>query len=230
MELSHWAGNGQQKARLLLHLTAAAHLGYAIYYDYRYAQLPQLAVELRLEAPIGGKFKYMTFLDGLVQLSYFFLALVYDLTRIRLLRHLRDYALASFVVPLALTVSLTFWTLYWIDRESIYPELLDLVYPNWLNHAMHTFVLVYSLLELCITRHRYPARRRGLAGLGAFMAAYLTWMYFVWLATGIWVYPFLGALHWPLRLVFFVLIIALGFVYYVLGELINFVLWVRPGA
>ncbi|XP_036671701.3 androgen-induced gene 1 protein [Drosophila suzukii] len=214
-------------ASLLLHLTAAVHLGYAIYYDYRFAQMPELAVTLRLEPPMGGKFKYMTFLGGLLQFGYYALALTYDLLRRRSLRKLRDYILATFVVPLALTVGMTFWTLYGIDRESIYPELLDLVYPNWLNHAMHTFVVVYALVEMGVTRHQYPPRRRGFAGLGAFMAGYLVWLHFVWFRTGIWVYPFLGGLQWPLRILFFALIMALGFGYYLLGEHVNLVLSVR---
>uniref|UniRef100_A0A6P4E0F6 Androgen-induced gene 1 protein-like n=1 Tax=Drosophila rhopaloa TaxID=1041015 RepID=A0A6P4E0F6_DRORH len=174
MDRRNWS-NG---ARLLLHLSAVVHLGYAIYYDFRFAQLPQLAVTLRLEPPMGGKFKYMTFLGGLVQFGYYALALTYDLFRMRSLRSLRDYMLATFVVPLSLTVSFTFWTLYVIDREAIYPGLLDLVYPSWLNHAMHTFVVVYALIELGITRHRYPHRSRGFAGLAAFMVGYLVWIHY----------------------------------------------------
>ncbi|XP_039486501.1 androgen-induced gene 1 protein [Drosophila santomea] len=212
------------RARLLFHLLATVHLGYAIYFDWRYAQLPQVAVTLRLEPPIGGKFKYMTFLGGLLQLGYYALALTFDLLRLRSLRKLRDYIFASFAIPLSLTVGLTFWTLFAIDRESIYPVLLDLVYPNWLNHTMHTFVVIYAIVELGITRHRYPERRRGLTGLGAFMVGYLVWIHIVWFRTGIWVYPFLGGIAWQLRVLFFVLIMVLGFVYYLLGERVNLVL------
>lgn len=224
MERRSWSVDAR-RGRLLLHLTAAVHLGYAIYYDVRYAQLPQLAVDLRLEPPIGGKFKYMTFLGGLLHLSYYTLALAYDLLRIRSLRSLRDYVMASLVVPLALTVGVTFWTLYGIDRETIYPAILDLIYPNWLNHAMHTYVVVYALVELGVTGHRYPDRRRGFAGLGVFMAGYIMWVHFVWLKTGIWVYPLLGALVWPLRILLFATIVGLGFVYYLIGERVNSVLW-----
>ncbi|XP_017059399.2 androgen-induced gene 1 protein [Drosophila ficusphila] len=226
MERSNWPVSAR-KARLLLHLTASLHLGYAIYFDYWFAQLPQLAVVLRLEPPIGGKFKYMTFLGGIIQFVYYFLALTYDLVRLSSLRTLRDYMMASFVVPLSLTVSLTFWTLFAIDRESIYPVVLDLVYPGWLNHAMHTFVVVYALLELAITHHRYPSRMKGFIGLGLFMVGYLAWIHFVWWVTGIWVYPFLGGIPWFLRVGFFILVMVLGFVYYRLGEHINHVIWER---
>ncbi|KAH8296001.1 hypothetical protein KR054_000341, partial [Drosophila jambulina] len=224
MERSSWTGNAR-RARLLLHLSAAVHLGFAIYYDCRYAQLPQLAVQLGLEPPIGGKFKYMTFLAGLVHCFYYSLALAYDLLGIRLLQRLRDYVMASFVVPLALTVSVTFWTLYAIDRDAIYPPILDLVFPNWLNHTMHSCVVVYALLELGLTRHRYPLRRRAFVGLGVFMAAYLVWIHFVWLMTDVWVYPFLGVLAGTLRFLFFAALVALGFGYYLMGEWINRAIW-----
>ncbi|XP_017080111.1 androgen-induced gene 1 protein [Drosophila eugracilis] len=217
-------GNWSNRARLLLHLSAAVHLGYAIYFDFKFTQLPQLAVTLRLEPPMGGKFKYMTFLSGLVQFGYYTLALTYDILRMGSLRKLRDYMFATLVIPLALTVGLTFWTLYGIDRESIYPSLLDFIYPNWLNHTMHTFVVVYAFVELGITRHRYPKRSRGFFGLGAFMSGYLVWIHYVWFRTGIWVYPFLGGIDWPLRVLFFALIVVLGFVYYLFGEHVNLVL------
>ncbi|XP_034121580.1 androgen-induced gene 1 protein [Drosophila guanche] len=223
-------GNGfvhAYKTRLLLHLVAATHLGCAVRHDYLYARLPQLAVELRLEAPMGGKLKYLTFLSGLLQFAYYLLALVYDVLRARRLRLLRDFLLASYVVPLGLTVSLTFWTLCAIGQESIYPGLLDLIYPAWLNHALHSFVVLYALLELCISQHRYPPRSRGLAGLALFMASYLAWLHYIWLRTGIWVYPFLGALSATVRLLFLALIVALSFAYYLLGERTNAVLWPR---
>ncbi|XP_034655718.1 androgen-induced gene 1 protein [Drosophila subobscura] len=226
MELGHCFVHAY-KTRLLLHLVAATHLGCAVCYDFLYARLPRLAVELRLEAPIGGKLKYLTFLCGLLQCAYYLLALVYDVLRARRLRLLRDFLLASYVVPLALTVSLTFWTLLAIGRESIYPGLLDLIYPAWLNQTLHSFVVLYALLELCLTQHRYPPRSRGLAGLALFMAAYLAWMHFIWLRTGIWVYPFLGALSATVRLLFLALIVGLSFVYYLLGERVNAVLWPR---
>ncbi|KAH8264875.1 hypothetical protein KR038_006190 [Drosophila bunnanda] len=224
MERRSWTGNAH-RASLLLHLSAAVHLGFAIYYDCRYTQLPHLAVELRLEPPIGGKFKYMTFLSGLVHCFYYILALTYDLLRIRVLRQLRDYVMASFVVPLAFTVGVTFWTLYAIDRDSIYPPILDLVYPMWLNHTMHSFVVVYAVLELSLTQHRYPLRRKAFTGLGIFMAAYLVWIHFLWLMTGIWVYPFLGAFAGLFRALFFAGIVGLGFGYYLMGEWINKVIW-----
>ncbi|XP_030373074.1 androgen-induced gene 1 protein [Scaptodrosophila lebanonensis] len=214
--------------RLVVHVAATTHLSIAIYYDYNFAILPKLAMDLQLEPPYGGKFKYLTFICGIIQTSYYTLALAYDVVGGRRIRRLRDYLLATYVVPLALTVSFTFWTLYSIDREGIYPKVLDLVYPNWLNQAMHTYVVIYGVAELCVTRHIYPSRRHGFAGLAMFMVWYLGWLHLLWYRTGIWVYPFLGALSWYVRILFFAIIIGLAFVYYMLGQYLNYVLWVRP--
>lgn len=30
----------------------------------------------------------------------------------------------------------TFWSLYLVDRELVYPKLLDNFIPQWLNHGM----------------------------------------------------------------------------------------------
>ncbi|XP_023161499.2 androgen-induced gene 1 protein [Drosophila hydei] len=213
------------KTRLLLHLLATVHLGYAIYYEYFYAQLPSVAVQLGLLAPVGGKFKYLTFLNGLLQCGYYLLASLHDLLRLQRLQQWRDYLLACLVLPLALTLSVTFWTLCAIDGESIYPYFLELIYPKWLKWTMHCHVAVYALLELCTTAHQYPKRGRGLAGLTAALILYLIWIYFVLFYTGIWIYPFLGALMPATRLCFFAAIILLACGYYLVGERINQVLW-----
>ncbi|KAL7734922.1 hypothetical protein ACLKA6_011193 [Drosophila palustris] len=213
--------------RLLLHVVATLQLGYAVYYDYHYAKLPAMAVELRMEAPLGGKFKYLTFLNGLLQTGYHLLALSCDLWTLRGLHRLRDYLLASIVLPLGLTVSITFWALCGLYRESVYPDFLVRIYPVWLNQTMHTHVVVYALLDLCVAPHRYPQRKQGLAGLGIAMGCYLVWLHLVHYSTGIWVYPFLSALFAPLRWCFFALIVGLSFGCYLLGERLNYALWAQ---
>ncbi|KAH8299474.1 hypothetical protein KR044_001744 [Drosophila immigrans] len=214
-------------ARLLLHVVASGHLGYTVYYDYRYVQLPELATELRMVPPLGGKFKYLTFLNGLLQTVYYLLATTHDLYPWPGLRQLRDFLLASFVVPLALTVSVTFWLLRGINGEYIHPPLLDEIYPTWLTHTMHSLIVVYAVLELCLAPHRYPRRRRGFTALGIILASYLAWLYLVKIWTGIWVYPFLGGFFAPLRWCFFAVIVSLAFCYYVLGEQLNYALWAQ---
>jgi len=48
-------------------------------------------------------------------------------------------------------VTTTFWTLYIIDRELIFPASLDKIYPVWLNHmwvsvCVHLYI-VYTLRD-----------------------------------------------------------------------------------
>ncbi|ALC43699.1 CG6149 [Drosophila busckii] len=213
------------RRNLCLHLLALGHLGYATYYDYKYAQLPLLAVELRLEPTMGYKFNYLTFLNGLLQSSYYLLAVACDLLPARALSRWRDFLLASLVVPLALTVSITFWLLYALPSYVIYPQLLQQIYPRWLNHSLHSFVVLYALLELCLTPHRYPRRREGFMCLGLSLAGYLLWLHVVHHHTHIWAYPFLHAFSTPLLYCFFAFIVGAAFGYYALGELLSAAAW-----
>lgn len=212
-------------SRLLLHVVASINLGYALYYEFRSAQLPQLVLELRLEAPMGGKLKYLTVLVGLLQFGYYLLALVHDVRPKRQLLVLRDFVFASLGLPLALTISVTFWMLYFINGEFIYPYFLDQVYPRWHKQTMHTHVVVYMLLELYLAPHQYPRRYRGLLVLGLAMFSYLMWLLMVRLLTGQWVYHFLDGLSPVTLYFFFALVTGSSFGYYLLGECLNHKLW-----
>lgn len=212
-------------SRLLLHVLASVQLGYALYYDFRFAELPQLAYDLQLEAPIGGKLKYLSVLVGLLQFGYYLLALLHDLRPNRQLLELRDFMFASLVLPLALVVSVTFWLLYLINGEYIYPYFLEQVYPGWHKQTMHTHVAVYALLELYLAPHHYPRRNRGLVVLGLAMFGYLLWQLTVRFLTGQWVYLFLDGLSLIMLCFFFLLITGSSYGYYLLGEWLNQKLW-----
>lgn len=210
---------------MLLHVVACIHLGYALYYDFISAQLPLMVHELRLEAPMGGKLKYLTVLVGLLQFGYFLLALAHDVRPKKQLLGLRDFVFASLGFPLALTISVTFWMLYFINGGYVYPYFLDQVYPWWHKQTMHTHVVVYMLLELYLAPHQYPRRYRGLLVLGLAMFSYLMWLLMVRFLTGHWVYHFLDGLS-PFTLsFFFALVTGSSFGYYLLGESLNHKLW-----
>lgn len=219
-----WLAN-MHKTSLVLHLLAGVHLGYTVYYEYLYVQMPYLAIYFGVLPTVGGKFKYLTFLNGVLQCIYYLIAILHDLLRLRRLRQLRDYLLASLVLPLALTVSLTFWTLCVIDGESIFPSFIQVIYPEWLNWTMHCGVSIYPFLDLYISAHQYPKRSHGLSALTTALLLYLIWMYYVVYSTGKWIYPFLGALLPVTRICFFAVVIVAAFGYYLVGERINYALW-----
>ncbi|KAH8418742.1 hypothetical protein KR222_008849, partial [Zaprionus bogoriensis] len=209
----------------LLHVAACTHLGYTLYYEFRHVALPELAFELRLVVPLAGKFKYLTVLVGLLQLGYYLIALVYDMCPLRELRQLRDFVLVSLVVPLVVTVSATFWTLYNINQQYVYPDFLDRVYPGWQKLTMYVFVVVYVLLELCLAPHRYPHKGRGFLGLSVVWGSYLLLLLVVHHRTGLWIYSFLDGLSVITLWFLFVTILGTSFVYYLLGESLNRKLW-----
>jgi hypothetical protein len=43
----------------------------------------------------------------------------------RKIRKIRDYFFTAFLFPLSMFVGFTFWAIYFVDRELIYPKRLD---------------------------------------------------------------------------------------------------------
>ena len=46
------------------------------------------------------------------------------------IRKMKDYVMATFAFPVALNVGITFWGLYAIDRELVFPKALDAFFPR----------------------------------------------------------------------------------------------------
>jgi len=215
----------------LMHLTAAVKFCYAIYYDYMFVQFP--TSDTNMHQPFGGKFKYLTFLDAIIQAVYYIISLINDFVgtneilpkQVPFIRKVKDYLLASLAFPVALNVGVTFWTLYAIDRELVFPRILDPVFPSWLNHIMHTNIVVFIVLEVFTSYRKYPSRTLGLAGLSAFMLSYLAWIHVVKHYSGAWVYPVLEVLAFPQRIVFFIAILIFTLNLYLFGEFLNNIIW-----
>lgn len=149
--------------RFLVHLLAAAQFSYGIYFHYFRVHWPtDLLDEDELKARWGGKFKYLTFLDVILQAIYHSLALLNDLfgdnnvsgDSKSMLRSVRDYVFAAFAFPVAHNVCLSFWVIYVWDRELIFPSALDAIFPRQVFmffrrfnlRTMHNVSLLESLL------------------------------------------------------------------------------------
>lgn len=122
-------------------------------------------------------------------------------------------------------VGITFWALYLVDRELVFPKAIDAFFPTWLNHAMHTNIMIFILIELYTSFRKYPTRKTGMSILLFFMALYLVWIHVIHSYSGMWVYPVLEVLNLPLRIVFFVLLLGLSLSLYMLGEKLNDTIW-----
>ncbi|XP_027456684.1 androgen-dependent TFPI-regulating protein isoform X2 [Callorhinus ursinus] len=126
---------------------------------------------------------------------------------------------------LNLFVFLSFWILFLYDRELVYPKALDGIFPVWLNHAMHTSILPFTLAEVILRPHCYPQRKKGLTLLALASLAYISRVLWIYSETGTWVYPVFAKLS-PVGLTaFFSLSYIFNASIYLLGEKLNHWKW-----
>ncbi|XP_040483800.1 androgen-induced gene 1 protein isoform X5 [Ursus maritimus] len=147
------------------------------------------AIEMPSHQTYGGSWKFLTFIDLVIQAVFFGICVLTDLSslltrgsgnqeqerQLRKLISLRDWMLAVLAFPVGVFVVAVFWIIYAYDREMIYPKLLDNFIPGWLNHGMHTTVLPFILIEMRTSHHAYPSRSSGLAAICTFSVGYILW-------------------------------------------------------
>lgn len=198
----------------------------------------------------GGKLVYLTFLNAvsyayfsrtlltsvllqMIQMFFHLIALANEFfgtiepspSNPPLIRRIRDYIFAAMAFPLAANVTIVFWFLHSIDRELVFPRVMDPIYPQWLNHILHTNVFLMIIVELFISHHNYPSRKACLGGLSSFCIAYIAWVYIVKHIAGAWVYPILYVLRWHERICFFALVALVPIIFYFVGEFVNEKVW-----
>ena len=99
----------------------------------------------------------------------------------------------SISFPANAAVFVYFWGVYFIDRELIYPRVLEEFYPFWLNLVEHALILPVAVFN--ITRAPFDMSRPLSYGLGAVSSfAYFLWVMRIFEVSGRWVYPFLEAM------------------------------------
>eukprot|EP00057_Strongylocentrotus_purpuratus_P032473 XP_787760.1 PREDICTED: androgen-induced gene 1 protein [Strongylocentrotus purpuratus] len=108
---------------------------------------------------------------------------------------LRDWFFCSIAFPITLLVALMYWGIYAVDRELIYPERIQGIYPMWLSHCMHTYIVFILLIEAYLLKHTQPSRKSGMMGLLFVGLSYLLWMLYLGFVKDLWVYPFLQVLE-----------------------------------
>uniref|UniRef100_A0A8C1HX45 Androgen induced 1 n=1 Tax=Cyprinus carpio carpio TaxID=630221 RepID=A0A8C1HX45_CYPCA len=108
------------------------------------------AIDMPAHQTYGGSWKFLTFIDLVIQAVFFGVCVLTDLSslltkgsasmeqerQLRKLISLRDWMMAVLAFPVGAFVVTMFWTLYVYDRDLVYPRLLDNFIPQWLNHGM----------------------------------------------------------------------------------------------
>lgn len=152
---------------------------------------------------------------------YYAIAFINDIMPVLRAKKLRDFVFAALAVPLAFETSLMYWSLCSIDRELAFPKALDEFFPRWLDIVLHTNVSVFIIIEMLVDNHQYPRRQSGVRCLTLFIAAYLFWVYVIYVNTGKWVYGVIGVLSAPQRIIFFVACGLVTVSFYFIGEVLN---------
>ncbi|GAA6088797.1 androgen-induced gene 1 protein isoform X1 [Tachysurus ichikawai] len=108
------------------------------------------AIDMPAHQTYGGSWKFLTFIDLVIQAVFFGVCVLTDLSsllmkgtasveqerQLRKLIGLRDWMMAVLAFPVGVFVVTMFWSLYLYDRDMVYPRLLDNFIPQWLNHGM----------------------------------------------------------------------------------------------
>ncbi|KAK3506768.1 hypothetical protein QTP70_023926 [Hemibagrus guttatus] len=108
------------------------------------------AIDMPAHQTYGGSWKFLTFIDLVIQAVFFGVCVLTDLSsllmkgtasveqerQLRKLIGLRDWMMAVLAFPVGVFVVTMFWSLYLYDRDLVYPRLLDNFIPQWLNHGM----------------------------------------------------------------------------------------------
>lgn len=66
----------------------------------------------------------------------------------KVLSRFRSFIFYTLVLPCSVVVVSIFWMLWHIDRELIFPSVIDMFLPSWVNHSLHTFILFPIIVEL----------------------------------------------------------------------------------
>ncbi|XP_047491213.1 androgen-induced gene 1 protein-like isoform X1 [Penaeus chinensis] len=217
----------------LLHLLVFCTYGYGIYHNVTKLRPPSSPALDFAYRQFGGRLKFLTFLNALLQCGFFGLCVLNDFVgsespiyaRRSLLQRLRDWLFTSLVLPMGVFVSCIFWALYAVDRELIFPASLDSWFPGWLNHIMHTLPAIGAIAELYSVCHCF---QKGIKMYYPILVAYflyLSWICYIAYAAGFWVYPVFEVLDMKGRTIFLAALLLPNLFFVHLGPRLHNMIW-----
>ncbi|XP_050773772.1 androgen-induced gene 1 protein-like isoform X4 [Gopherus flavomarginatus] len=184
-------------------LMSLVHLCCFLWASFSLSQNVGMPHSLRRESEntYGGRWKYLTFINQILQTLLFGLCVIIDFAHMFI--PATKKSVSSRLLP---------------PRDFIFSVL---VFPV----GLHTTILPLLLIELITCPHKYLSKLKGMIGLSIFGTSYLTWVLWVNYASGIWAYPILEVLGVPGKAVLFSIsyLVMIGF--YLLGEHLTKFLW-----
>jgi len=178
--------------------------------------------------PVGGLFKYLTHINQWIQLIFFSIQLLTDITPCLYkakLQKISSFLFTVFAFPGSTLVASVFWGIYAVDRKYIYPEVFDKFVPSYLNHFWHTTILLWVLCEMYLVRHEFPTTSKAAVAIFLGSSLYVSWLFYIFVSTGWWVYPFMKYLPPAVLSVFFAVCIFFLLGLYLLGKFISTCRW-----
>jgi len=177
--------------------------------------------------------RYLTNWTFTLQTIYFYIALADEIVSLfkgkwkfqKGLNTMKNYLFTVLVAPMALVVTIVFWSFWFVDRELIFPAVMDQVLPSWVNHSLHTTTSIIVLIEMYLTFHKYPAFKPALLGITVYLLLYSICLIGTYYQSGVWLYPIMSMLSWTLRIIMCLGVYVLAIVLYGAGYFLNKALW-----
>lgn len=158
------------------------------------------------------RYHFFTIWNYILQLTFLVLAIIDEGTKLlnvskiqKPIGKARRFLFSTLVFPSSLLVMTIFWGIWHIDRELIFPKAIDDFFPTWLNHSLHTLIVIPLIIEvLCQTGNdSYKISRvQAIFVVLLYGAIYKILYLSVYFQHGIWLYPVYKILNWPQRFVF----------------------------
>lgn len=215
-------------SRIIFNLTNVAHFAFIIYFANS-VKIPGIF------DTYGGRWKFLTNWNLHLQLVYFTIGFCNELfgsqkmpaniKQASNLQKLRDFLFSTLAFPIGSFVTISFWMLYSIDRNLIFPTHLDKYYPVWANHMLHTTCLISQMIEMNTSYHAFPSKSKGCLTTIGFALIYLGWVLFIAHNANLWVYPVLEKLPMIGRILFLGGCSAVSGLLFLFGGYVNGKLW-----
>lgn len=213
--------------RILFTLANVAHFSYIIYF------ISCLKIPGHRHNAMGGQWKFLTYWNIWLQLIYFSVALMNEVFGARKesaskILKVRDFLFGTMAFPLGTFVTVSFWLLYSIDRNFVFPPKMDEFYPVWANHMCHTTCMISQFIEMTTSSHVYPSRKKGILTSVCFALVYLGWVLVIAFKANIWIYGILQKLPTIGRAIFLGGSSLIFGSLYLFGEFLNNRKWSSP--
>lgn len=177
---------------------------------------------------VGGLFKYLTHINQWIQLAFFTIQLLTDVTPCRYkakLQKVSSFIFTTLTFPGSALVATTFWGIYAIDRKYIYPEIFDKFVPGYLNHFWHTTILLWVLCEIYLVLHEFPTTAMASIAIFTFGFVYIGWIFYIFFTASWWVYPFMKHLPPVFLSLFFGVSLFYLLGLFLVGKYISYTRW-----